>query len=106
MLQQKYTQYTQYKNISKQTLQLVFFVSTYSSPGQRKISVGQFFKAEEFQSFPASTGSNMNDVRKGFPLHPGIIIICKLNWTLGKEDPGLASSNSPNPLGKNDPHGS
>lgn len=46
----------------------------------------------------------MKDSRKGLPLHPGICIICKRNWTLG-EYLGLVSNDSPNPLGKKGPHG-
>lgn len=49
----------------------VFFFHLLQSWGQGdRCWAGQFFKAEEYWSFPASTG-NMNDARKGFSTAPG-----------------------------------
>lgn len=48
-----------------------FFFHLLQSWGQGdRCWAGQFFKAEEYWSFPASTG-NMNDARKGFSTAPG-----------------------------------
>lgn len=97
--------YTIQKYLETNMAACVLF-STYSSPwGGRGVQCwALFFKAEEYQCFPPSPGSNLNDARKGLCLCPGTYIICKQNWTLGK-GLGLVSNDSPSPLGKNSSHG-
>lgn len=82
-----------------------FFFSTYSSPGGREtgVGLGSFLRQRNIGAFRPALGTWMMP-GKGFPLHLGISIICKRNWTL-QGDPGLVSMDSPNPLGKNGSHG-